>query len=147
MNNFSKIKEFSQLILDELGSSYKEHIYVNAMCIHLRNENYLFQTEVIVPINYKGVQLGYERADIVIYEPIQCILEFKAQTQTLSKKEVNQLLKYMKNSNINNGILINFGNINSKLEYNEILESDNPEFSNKEITNTESNNKKIINIL
>ena len=142
MNNFSKIKEFSQLILDELGSSYKEHIYVNAMCIHLRNENYLFQTEVIVPINYKGVQLGYERADIVIYEPIQCILEFKAQTQTLSKKEVNQLLKYMKNSNINNGILINFGNINCKLEYNEILES-----ANTESTNTESNNKKIINIL
>ena len=123
MDHYSKIKEFSDQILNELGSSYKEHIYVNAMCIHLRNENYLFQTEVIVPINYKGVQLGYERADIVIYEPIKCILEFKAQTQSVSKKEIAQLTKYKKNLDINNGILINFGHLNGKLEYHEMFEN------------------------
>jgi GxxExxY protein len=111
MEHYSKIKEFSYQILEELGTSYKEHIYVNAMCIHLRNENYLFQTEVIVPINYMGVQLGYERADIVIYEPIKCILEFKAQTQNIAKKEIAQLNKYKKNLDINNGIIINFGKI------------------------------------
>lgn len=134
MNNYNKIKEFSDKILLELGGTYKEHIYVNAMCIHLRNENFLFQTEVIVPINYMGVQLGYERADIVIYDPIRCILEFKAQTQTISKKEINQLLKYMKNTEINNGILINFGNTNGKLEYLEFID------------NETSNLKKIVNI-
>ena len=122
MDHYSKIKEFSDQILEELGSSYKEHIYVNAMCIHLRNENYLFQTEVIVPINYKGVQLGYERADIVIYEPIKCILEFKSQTYSISKKEFMQLTKYKKNLNIENGILINFGNSNGKLEYHNIID-------------------------
>lgn len=111
------IKEFSNEILEELGSHYKEHIYVNAMCVHLRNANILFGTEVIVPIEYKGVQLGYERADIVIYEPFKCIIEFKSQTYSLSKKETNQLLKYQKNMNINMGILINFGNSNGKLEY------------------------------
>lgn len=123
MENFNKIKEFSNLIIKELGTSYKEHIYVNAMVTHLRNENYLFQTEVIVPINYNGVQLGYERADIVIYEPIKCILEFKSQTQSVSKKEVAQLTKYKKNLDIKDGILINFGNINGKLEYTEIFEN------------------------
>ncbi len=112
-----KIKEFSNQILKDLGPYYKEHIYVNAMCVHLRNENYLFQTEVIVPINYQGVQLGYERADIVIYEPFNCIIEFKAQTQSLSKKEINQLNKYKINLHIVNGILINFGNNSGKLEY------------------------------
>lgn len=122
MDYYNKIKEFSKQIHNELGSSYKENIYVNAMCVHLRDENYLFRTEVIVPINYKGVQLGYERADIVIYEPIKCILEFKAQTQSISKKEIAQLTKYKKNLNINNGILINFGNINCNLEYSELFE-------------------------
>jgi GxxExxY protein len=121
MDYFNKIKEFSEQIYNELGPSYKEHIYVNAMCVHLRNEKYLFHTEVIVPINYMGVQLGYERADIVIYEPIKCILEFKAQTQSISKKEIAQLNKYKKNLDIENGILINFGILNNKLEYNEIL--------------------------
>lgn len=140
MNHYSKIKEFSDQILEELGPSYKEHIYVNAMCIHLRNENYLFQTEVIVPINYKGVQLGYERADIVIYEPIKCILEFKAQTQSIAKKEIAQLTKYKKNLEIDNGILINFGNLNGKLEYYEMFENSTSENS------TSENNKKSITI-
>lgn len=130
MDYYNKIKEFSQLILNDLGSNYKEHIYVNAMCVHLRNENFLFHTEVIVPIIYKNVQLGYERADIVIYEPIKCILEFKAQTQNISKKEINQLSKYMKNLNINNGILINFGNINGKLEYTDLQENDSKKIIN-----------------
>ena len=114
---FNKIKEFSETILLELGSCYKEHIYVTAMCTHLRQENYLFNTEVIVPINYNGIQLGYERADIVIYEPFKCIIEFKSQTQSISKKEINQLNKYKKNLNIDNGILINFGNVNCNLEF------------------------------
>ena len=84
--SLEKIKEFSHYIFNTLGNSYKEHIYVNAMSIHLRNENYKFQTEVIIPIMYEGMQLGYERADIIIYEPFNCIIEFKAQTNLLSKK-------------------------------------------------------------
>ena len=114
---FNKIKEFSETIHNELGSCYKEHIYVMAMCTHLRQENYLFNTEVIVPINYNGIQLGYERADIVIYEPFRCIIEFKSQTQNISKKEIIQLTKYKKNLQIYDGILINFGNMNGNLEF------------------------------
>jgi len=116
-NYFNKIKEFSETILTELGPCYKEHIYVTAMCTHLRQEQYLFNTEVIIPINYNGIQLGYERADIVIYEPFQCIIEFKSQTQSIAKKEITQLSKYLKNLNIDNGILINFGNLNCNLEF------------------------------
>ena len=94
MEQLNCIKEFSETILDALGSHYKEHIYVSAMCIHLRSTKFLFGNEVIVPIMYQGVQLGYERADIIIYEPVKCVIEFKAQTQSLSKKELNQLIKY-----------------------------------------------------
>lgn len=120
--SLSNIKNFAETILEELGTGYKEHIYVNAMCFHLRNSNYKFQfhNEVIVPIMYQGIQLGYERADIVIYEPFKCIIEFKSQTQTIGKKEMMQLSKYMKNLQIDNGILINFGNLNCNLEYKEL---------------------------
>lgn len=110
------IKKFSEEILNTLGPYYKENIYVSAMCIHLRNNNIQFQSEVIVPINYQGIQVGYERADIVIYEPFRCILEFKAQTQNLSTKEMAQLIKYQKNLDFEDGILINFGNV-KKLEF------------------------------
>ena len=117
IDHLNKIKVFSEQILNDLGPAYKEHIYVNAMCVHLHLEQYMFRNEVIVPINYMGVQLGYERADIVIYEPIKCVIEFKSQTQSLSKKEMIQLNKYLKNLDIQYGILINFGNLNGKLEY------------------------------
>ena len=150
MDYYSKIKEFSNQIFNQLGPSYKEHIYVNAMTVHLRTENYLFQTEVIVPINYMGVQLGFERADIVIYEPIKCILEFKAQTQSIAKKEIAQLTKYKKNLNINNGILINFGNLNGKLEYHEMFENSTTENGTTENGTTENstteNYKKVIQL-
>lgn len=115
--SLEKIKEFSELIYNELGPGYKENIYVTAMTTHLRHEKYLFNTEVIVPINYNGIQIGYERADIIIYEPFKCIIEFKAQNNSLSKKEFTQLHKYKKNLDINNGVLINFSNNNGKLEY------------------------------
>ena len=117
MEQLNCIKEFSETILDALGSHYKEHIYVSAMCIHLRTAKFLFGNEVIVPIMYQGVQLGYERADIIIYEPVKCVIEFKAQTQSLSKKELNQLIKYQNNMDIQYGILINFGHSSGKLEY------------------------------
>lgn len=117
MEQLNCIKEFSETILEALGSHYKEHIYVSAMCIHLRSAKFLFGNEVIVPIMYKGVQLGYERADIIIYEPVKCVIEFKAQTQSLSKKELNQLIKYQNNMDIQYGILINFGHSSGKLEY------------------------------
>ena len=117
MEQLNCIKEFSETILNALGSHYKEHIYVSAMCIHLRSTQFLFGNEVIVPIMYQGIQLGYERADIIIYEPVKCVIEFKAQTQSLSKKELNQLIKYQNNMDIQYGILINFGHSSGKLEY------------------------------
>jgi len=123
MQSIERIRSFSDEILNALGPGYKENIYVNAMCVHLSREKYLFATEVIVPIDYLGVQIGYERADIVIYEPIKCILEFKAQTQSVSKKEFTQLKKYLKNLDngvFKNGILINFGNFKNSLEFHEI---------------------------
>ena len=128
--SFQKIHDFAKEILENLGTGYKEHIYVNAMCYHLRKENYLFHNEVIVPIEYNGIQLGYERADIVIYEPFKCVIEFKSQTQSLSKKEYIQIKKYLKNLNLDTGILINFGNLNGNLEYQEYIYDDNKEQRN-----------------
>ena len=115
---YSNIVDFSNKIYAELGPGYKEHIYVNAIIVHLRKMNYSFASEVIVPIMYEGVQLGYERADIVIYEPEKYVLEFKAMNSALTKKDNVQLEKYLKNLKFSNGIILNFGNT---LEINKII--------------------------
>lgn len=95
-------------VFETLGYGYKEHIYQNALCIELRNNLYTFHNEVIVPIYYENIQIGYERADIIIYKPEKCILELKAQN-TLTKKDAMQLKKYLINTEIQKGLLVNFG--------------------------------------
>ena len=106
------VKQIAIEIHNELGQGYKEHIYHSAFSIELRKRNISFQSEVICPILYQGIQVGFERADIVIYdgENMSCVLEFKAQIANLGNKEVMQTKKYLKNFGINHGFLLNFSN-------------------------------------
>lgn len=97
-------------IFDILGSGYKEHIYQRAIEIEFQSENILFHSEVICPINYMGVQVGFERADIVTYEhgsPTN-VLELKSQINSITKKEFIQLYKYLQNLSVPFGYVINF---------------------------------------
>ena len=60
-----KILECINVVNKELGNHYKENIYQYALYVELNLRGYLVQTEVIVPIFYKGVYVGFERADVV----------------------------------------------------------------------------------
>jgi len=97
-------------IFDVLGSGYKEHIYQRAIEIEFQTENILFHSEVICPIAYKGIQVGFERADIVTYDngtPTN-VLELKSQLNSVTKKEFIQLYKYLQNLSAPVGYVINF---------------------------------------
>lgn len=106
-----KIIECLKRVNATLGNYYKENVYQAALSVELNLAGILFQNEVVLPINYKGVCVGYERADIVIYSK-ECnpefIIELKSQNTKLSSKEINQLRKYINNLNCKNGLLVNF---------------------------------------
>lgn len=98
-------------VSNELGFHYKENIYQSALYLELNLKRYITQTEVVIPITYKGYYLGFERADVVVYSTegeITTILELKSQNSRISAKEINQLRKYLKNLNCEFGILVNF---------------------------------------
>ena len=97
-------------VFDILGSGYKEHIYQKALEIEFQNEQILFHSEVICPINYNGIQVGFERADIVTYSDSipTSVLELKSQTNSITKKEFIQLYKYLSNLKVKIGYIINF---------------------------------------
>lgn len=83
-------------VKDELGDFYKENIYQNALRIELERLKYYCGTEVIIPIHYNGIYIGFERADIVIYDSasphdIKLIIELKSQNTKLANKETVQL--------------------------------------------------------
>jgi len=100
------IKEVEKL----MGNYYKENVYQNALYVELWTNNILSQCEVVIPVLYKGVNVGFERADIVIYldNNIEYILELKSQCSKLGQKEINQLRKYMNNTGCKKGYLVNF---------------------------------------
>lgn len=94
-----------------LGNYYKENIYQSALIIELLKNGYICVGEVIVPIFYKNVYVGFERADIVIYDnsgEVVFILELKSQVCKLGNKETYQIKKYLNNLNCETGILVNF---------------------------------------
>ena len=106
-----KIIECIKTVESLLGNYYKENIYQNALCVELNLAGFIIQSEVIVPIIYKEMTIGYERADIVVYSSdgsIICIIELKSQNTRLSIKEINQLRKYIINLKTDTGLLINF---------------------------------------
>ena len=106
-----KILECIKTVDKELGNHYRENIYQFALYVELNLKGFLVQTEVMIPIFYKGVYVGFERADIVIYNSegkIEYILELKSQNSRLASKEIMQLRKYLKNTKCEDGILINF---------------------------------------
>lgn len=111
LDNINKILECIKTVETTLGNYYRESIYQSSLYVELNLNNFLVQTEVIVPVIYKNVNVGFERADIIIYTQngeIEYILELKSQSPRLSSKEINQLRKYLNNMNCQNGILVNF---------------------------------------
>jgi GxxExxY protein len=106
-----KIVECVKKVSGTLGNYYKENVYQSALSVELNLAGILFQTEVVMPIIYKGVGIGYERADIVVYskdEKPEFIIELKSQNTKLGQKEINQLRKYISNLKCDHGILVNF---------------------------------------
>jgi len=60
------------------------------------------------PILYKGIEIGVTRTDILIPDGVTAVVELKAVQATLSREHLVQLLSYMKTSDINVGVLVNF---------------------------------------
>lgn len=105
-------------IVNLLGKGHKENIYHNAFLVELRNSDYSWESEKILPIVYKGIQVGFVRSDIVINDEL--VLEFKAIAKKLSETDIRQVQRYMEVGKIKHGLLINFNNtdeLNKTVEF------------------------------
>ncbi len=91
----------------ELGCGFLESVYQEALEIELTLRNIPFKKEAILPIYYKGKLLKkFYEADFFCYDEI--IVELKALTELTSQHEA-QVINYLKATNCEIGLLINFG--------------------------------------
>jgi len=114
----SFIINISNNVFNTLGKGFNECIYHKAILVDLYKTNYKIETKKIIPIDYKGVNVGYVESDVIVYDErnnIMIIIELKAQTNDLSYKEKFQVQKYMNNIENENtiGLVINFSQKNN----------------------------------
>jgi GxxExxY protein len=91
----------------QLGAGFLEAVYQEALTLELAQRDIPFRREVEVPVYYKGQRLACAyRADFLCYG--QVIVELKA-LQVLGKNEEAQIINYLKATDLERGLLLNFG--------------------------------------
>lgn len=101
-----------------LGYGFLEKVYENALLIELKSMGLKAQRQVPVKVFYQEQMVGDYYADIIVEE--QVIIELKA-AEALCEEHEYQLINYLKATNIEVGLLLNFGK--------------KPQFSRKVFTN------------
>ena len=97
-------------IFNSLGPGYNEVIYHKAFEVALRLQRIDYQSEVVVPVFYKGNNIGHGRIDLLINN--QLIIELKAVSTINNDNTITQIKNYMKHYSLINGLIINFGQSN-----------------------------------
>ena len=89
-----------------LGYGFLEKVYQRAMAVELQARGFTAETEADIRVLYKGVEVGYYRADLLVN---QCVLvELKVATDYNPADEA-QLLNELKATGVRVGLLVNFG--------------------------------------
>jgi GxxExxY protein len=102
----SSILKIYYKVYNELGYGFLEKVYQNAMFYELRENGFFIEAQKKIDVYYKEVKVGEYYADIIVNETV--ILELKAQEYLIKANEY-QLINYLKATNCEVGLLLNFG--------------------------------------
>jgi len=94
-------------VYNALGYGFLERVYVRALAREMRDLGLAVDLEVPLPVFYADECVGAYRADCVVEASV--IVEVKA-VRTLAPEHGAQLLHYLRSTDIEVGLLLNFGN-------------------------------------
>jgi GxxExxY protein len=89
-----------------LGHGFLEKVYENAMVLELRKRGLRVQPQAPIHVYYEGQQVGEYFADLLVEDCV--IVELKA-AEGLADEHHAQLLNYLKATEVEVGLLMNFG--------------------------------------
>jgi GxxExxY protein len=93
----------------ELGPGLLERIYEKCLIYELREKGLQVQSQVRLPVEYKGMILDFGfRADLIVENKI--IVEIKS-SENMAPVHMAQTLTYIKLCEFKLGLLINFNNV------------------------------------
>ena len=90
----------------ELGYGFKEKVYENALVILLNEMGLKVEPQVDLHVYFHGQMVGEYTADLIVNDVV--LLELKA-ADKIVEDHAAQLLNYLKATNIEIGLVLNFG--------------------------------------
>lgn len=101
------IKSF-YTVFNSLGYGFLEKVYENAMYFELKKYGLFVEKQKRIQVFYENELVGDYFADLIVNEKV--IVELKA-AESLCIEHEFQLVNYLKATNIEIGLLLNFGKI------------------------------------
>ena len=93
-------------VYNELGHGFLESVYEQAFAVSLAEKQIFFERQVAVPVWYHGQKIGDFRADLLVDRKV--IVELKV-GRAIEPAWEKQVLNYLRATEIEVGILFNFG--------------------------------------
>ena len=93
-------------VYNQLGSGFLEKVYQNAMYFELKNKGFKVEAQKQIKVYFRKQLVGEYYADLIVQDKV--IVELKA-TELLMNVHVAQTLNYLKATEIEVGLLLNFG--------------------------------------
>ena len=101
-----KIIKIFYRVYNKLGYGFLEKVYENAMMIEFKREGIPAVSQSAIKVFYEDEIIGEYFADLLVDDKV--IVEIKASKNLVVENEA-QLLNYLKASDIEVGLLLNFG--------------------------------------
>lgn len=99
-------------VCNELGAGFLESVYQKALEIALTDAGLHVETEKPIKVEFRGRVVGQFFADMIVNGSI--LIELKAVRALLPEHQA-QVINYLKATDIEVGLLVNFGN--ARLEF------------------------------
>ena len=99
------IKAFYK-VYNSLGYGFLGKVYENALMVELKGMGLCVEKQKMITVYYAGFEVGEYYADLIVENLI--IIEAKAKEILLEEHET-QLINYLKATEIEVGLLLNFG--------------------------------------
>ena len=105
VQTYDTLIELAQIVFKELSAGFVENIYHRAYIQELQFHGIQHETEKVIPIFYKTIQIGHVRCDVLVENNI--LIEFKA-VQNILPQHLLQVQRYASHLNIDKMMLVNY---------------------------------------
>jgi len=93
-------------VYNELGHGFLESVYHRSLALALKAKGLKVCSRVVIPVWFRGQRVGHFEADLMVEDCV--LLELKA-ARMLDSSHRAQLMNYLKATEIEVGLLLNFG--------------------------------------